>query len=82
MSANPLDEIRQSGPSGKALLHHFGSARSVARAGFLTKPSTDQRRGCEKVYDFSMTMVERCRGRVRGRAGNRSVEFGRFGDDC
>jgi len=50
MVKNPLDEIAGVGPSRKrALLHHFGTAKAVARA-----PLTD----LEKVDGISVAMAQ------------------------
>lgn len=53
--ANPLDEIAGIGPARKrALLHHFGTAKGVARAGLadLEKVPGVNRTTAKLVYDF------------------------------
>jgi excinuclease ABC subunit C len=55
MGANPLDEIPGIGAKRKkALLHHFGSARSVARAGLSDLEAVEgiSKAVAKKVYDF------------------------------
>ena len=55
MSQNPLDEIPGIGAKRKkALLHHFGSARSVTRAGLADLLAVDgiSDAVARKVYDF------------------------------
>ena len=52
---SPLDEIAGVGPSRKrALLHHFGTAKGVARAGLsdLEKVPGINRATAKLVYDF------------------------------
>ena len=54
ITVSPLDEIAGIGPSRKkALLHHFGSAKAVARAGQLDLEAVDgiSRTVAKKVYD-------------------------------
>ena len=54
LGRSPLDEIGGIGPRRKqALLHHFGSARAVARAGLgeLERVSGINRTVAKKVYD-------------------------------
>ena len=54
MGANPLDEIPGIGAKRKkALLHHFGSARSVARAGLSDLEAVEgiSKAVAKKVYD-------------------------------
>ncbi len=54
ISANPMDEIPGVGPARrKALLHHFGSARAVARAGLADLEQVEgiSRAVAKKVYD-------------------------------
>jgi excinuclease ABC subunit C len=51
---SPLDEIAEIGPRRKqALLHHFGSARSVARAGLaeIERVVGISKAVAQKVYD-------------------------------
>ncbi len=55
IGSNPLDEIAGIGAKRKkALLHHFGSARSVARAGLSDLEAVDgiSKAVARKVYDF------------------------------
>ncbi|NQW12539.1 MAG: excinuclease ABC subunit UvrC [Alphaproteobacteria bacterium] len=55
MGANPLDEIPGIGARRKkALLHHFGSARSVRRAGLSDLEAVDgiSKAVAKRVYDF------------------------------
>ena len=55
LGSNPLDEIPGIGAKRKkALLHHFGSARSVARAGLSDLEAVDgiSKAVARKVYDF------------------------------
>ncbi len=55
ISANPLDEIPGIGPSRKrALLKHFGSAKSVSRAGLEDLKAVDgiSAEMAAKIYDF------------------------------
>jgi excinuclease ABC subunit C len=55
ISANPLDEIEGIGPTRKrALLSHFGSAKSVSRAGLedLKVVSGISAELAQKIYDF------------------------------
>jgi excinuclease ABC subunit C len=54
ITVSPLDEIAGIGPSRKkALLHHFGSAKAVARAGLLDLEAVDgiSKAVAKKVYD-------------------------------
>jgi excinuclease ABC subunit C len=54
IGVSPLDEIAGIGPSRKkALLHHFGSAKAVARAGLLDLEAVDgiSKAVAKKVYD-------------------------------
>ncbi|MEO1265600.1 MAG: excinuclease ABC subunit UvrC, partial [Pseudomonadota bacterium] len=55
ISANPLDEIEGIGPTRKrALLKHFGSAKSVSRAGVSDLASVKgiSAEMAQKIYDF------------------------------
>ncbi|MBY0226844.1 MAG: excinuclease ABC subunit UvrC [Hyphomicrobium sp.] len=55
ISANPLDEIEGIGPSRRrALLNHFGSAKSVSRAGIEDLKAVEgiSAEMAQKVYDF------------------------------
>ena len=55
LGTNPLDEIAGIGARRKkALLHHFGSARGVARAGLADLEAVDGISGtvARRVYDF------------------------------
>jgi excinuclease ABC subunit C len=55
LGSNPLDEISGIGARRKkALLHHFGSARGVARAGLADLEAVDgiSRTVAKRVYDF------------------------------
>ncbi len=55
LGSNPLDEIAGIGARRKkALLHHFGSARGVARAGLADLEAVDGISGtvAKRVYDF------------------------------
>ncbi|MGH1418458.1 MAG: excinuclease ABC subunit UvrC [Hyphomicrobiaceae bacterium] len=55
ISANPLDEIDGIGPARKrALLKHFGSAKSVSRAGVDDLKTVDgiSAEMAQKIYDF------------------------------
>jgi excinuclease ABC subunit C len=54
ITVSPLDEIGGIGPSRKkALLHHFGSGKAVARAGLLDLEAVDgiSKTVAKKVYD-------------------------------
>ncbi|MEL6872419.1 MAG: excinuclease ABC subunit UvrC, partial [Pseudomonadota bacterium] len=55
ISANPLDEIEGIGPSRKrALMKHFGSAKSVSKAGVSDLAAVDgiSEAMAQKIYDF------------------------------
>jgi excinuclease ABC subunit C len=55
ISANPLDEIEGIGPSRRrALLNHFGSAKSVSKAGIEDLKAVEgiSAEMAQKVYDF------------------------------
>ena len=55
ISANPLDEIEGIGPTRKrALLKHFGSAKSVSKAGISDLAAVDgvSEAMAQKIYDF------------------------------
>jgi excinuclease ABC subunit C len=55
ISANPLDEIAGIGPSRRrALLNHFGSAKSVSKAGIEDLKAVEgiSAEMAQKVYDF------------------------------
>ncbi len=55
LGANPLDEIEGIGPSRRrALLNHFGSAKSVSKAGIEDLKAVDgiSAEMAQKVYDF------------------------------
>ena len=55
ISANPLDEIPGVGPTRKrALLHYFGSAKAVSRAGIedLQAVGGISEEMAKKIYDF------------------------------
>ncbi|MEM7619951.1 MAG: excinuclease ABC subunit UvrC [Pseudomonadota bacterium] len=55
ISANPLDEIDGIGPARKrALLHHFGSAKAVARAGVPDLQTVEgiSQNMAQTIYDF------------------------------
>jgi excinuclease ABC subunit C len=55
MGANPLDEIEGIGPSRRrALLNHFGSAKSVSKAGIEDLKAVEgiSAEMAQKVYDF------------------------------
>ncbi len=55
ISANPLDEIAGIGPTRRrALLNHFGSAKSVSRAGIEDLKAVDgiSAEMAQKIYDF------------------------------
>ncbi|MDB5360243.1 MAG: uvrC [Rhodospirillales bacterium] len=54
ITVSPLDEVAGIGPSRKkALLHHFGSAKAVARAGQLDLEAVDgiSKTVAKKIYD-------------------------------
>ncbi len=54
ISASPLDEVAGIGPARKkALLHHFGSAKAVARAGLLDLEAVEgvSKTVAKKIYD-------------------------------
>jgi excinuclease ABC subunit C len=55
ISANPLDEIEGIGPTRRrALMNHFGSAKSVSKAGVEDLKAVDgiSAEMAQKVYDF------------------------------